>query len=130
MLSSVLSFVAVVVASVVLTNPDYQEALYARAQELGVNQNYLPAAALAQIVREREDERRRLRRDLHDGVGPLLASQLVTRTPSRSPARRAYRPMLSTTRLRGRPELRSARSDRSHATFGHPCWTREDRRRR
>ncbi|GAA1522183.1 sensor histidine kinase [Nocardioides humi] len=26
----------------------------------------------------REDERRRLRRDLHDGVGPLLASQLVT----------------------------------------------------
>lgn len=26
----------------------------------------------------REDERRRLRRDLHDGVGPLLASQLLT----------------------------------------------------
>lgn len=26
----------------------------------------------------REDERRRLRRDLHDGVGPLLASQLIT----------------------------------------------------
>lgn len=26
----------------------------------------------------REEERRRLRRDLHDGVGPLLASQLVT----------------------------------------------------
>lgn len=51
-LGSFLSFIAVIVVSLVLSNPDYQEALYARAQELGVNQNYLPADVLAQIVRE------------------------------------------------------------------------------
>jgi len=35
-------------------------------------------AARAAAVSAREDERRRLRRDLHDGVGPLLAGQLLT----------------------------------------------------
>ncbi|WP_088319172.1 ATP-binding protein [Kineosporia sp. R_H_3] len=34
--------------------------------------------ARAAAAAAREDERRRLRRDLHDGLGPLLASQLVT----------------------------------------------------
>jgi signal transduction histidine kinase len=35
-------------------------------------------AARAAAASAREDERRRLRRDLHDGVGPLLAGQLLT----------------------------------------------------
>lgn len=35
-------------------------------------------AARAAAANAREDERRRLRRDLHDGVGPLLAGQLLT----------------------------------------------------
>jgi signal transduction histidine kinase len=48
-------------------------------------------AARAAAAGAREDERRRLRRDLHDGVGPLLAGQLLT---------------LDTMRLTGdRPEL-------------------------
>lgn len=48
-------------------------------------------AARTAAASAREDERRRLRRDLHDGVGPLLASQLL---------------MLDTIRVAGdRPEL-------------------------
>lgn len=35
-------------------------------------------AARTAAATAREDERRRLRRDLHDGVGPLLAGQLLT----------------------------------------------------
>jgi two-component system, NarL family, sensor kinase len=34
--------------------------------------------ARARIVSVREEERRRLRRDLHDGLGPQLASQALT----------------------------------------------------
>ncbi|HWJ09797.1 MAG TPA: histidine kinase [Nocardioides sp.] len=34
--------------------------------------------ARSAAAESREDERRRLRRELHDGVGPLLATQLVT----------------------------------------------------
>jgi signal transduction histidine kinase len=33
-----------------------------------------------QLVRTREEERRRIRRDLHDGLGPQLASQTLTLT--------------------------------------------------
>ncbi|WP_165949171.1 sensor histidine kinase [Kribbella turkmenica] len=40
----------------------------------------------------REDERRRLRRDLHDGVGPLLAGQLLTVDSLRLAAERGARP--------------------------------------
>ena len=39
--------------------------------------NHLQQARIKAAL-AREDERRRVRRDLHDGVGPLLASQLVT----------------------------------------------------
>jgi signal transduction histidine kinase len=47
-------------------------------------------AARAAAAGAREDERRKLRRDLHDGVGPLLATQLLT---------------LDTMRVTGRPDL-------------------------
>ena len=33
-----------------------------------------------QLISAREEERRRLRRDLHDGIGPQLASQMLTLT--------------------------------------------------
>jgi signal transduction histidine kinase len=36
-----------------------------------------------QLVAAREEERRRLRRDLHDGLGPQLASQTLTLTAAR-----------------------------------------------
>ncbi|MDO9087185.1 MAG: sensor histidine kinase [Anaerolineaceae bacterium] len=36
-----------------------------------------------QLVRTREEERRRIRRDLHDGLGPQLASQTLTLTAAR-----------------------------------------------
>ncbi|WP_432947130.1 ATP-binding protein [Kribbella sp. CA-253562] len=46
-------------------------------------------AARAVAATAREDERRRLRRDLHDGVGPLLAGQLLTLDSLRLAAARA-----------------------------------------
>lgn len=48
--------------------------LVLRAQREAENLKQARIAAAA----SREDERRRMRRDLHDGVGPLLASQLIT----------------------------------------------------
>lgn len=48
--------------------------LVLRAREEAVELRVARAAAAG----AREDERRRLRRDLHDGVGPLLATQLLT----------------------------------------------------
>jgi signal transduction histidine kinase len=49
-------------------------------------------AARAVATTAREDERRRLRRDLHDGVGPLLAGQLLTVDSLRLAAERGVRP--------------------------------------
>lgn len=46
---SFLSFIGVIVVS--LSNSEYQTALYDRAEELGVNQNFLPPDELAEIVR-------------------------------------------------------------------------------
>jgi signal transduction histidine kinase len=57
-----------------LTNIAYQAGAVAHAVQL--------TAALQQsrqrLVTAREEERRRLRRDLHDGLGPQLASQTLT----------------------------------------------------
>ncbi|MEI8407852.1 MULTISPECIES: sensor histidine kinase [unclassified Kribbella] len=48
--------------------------------------------ARAVATTAREDERRRLRHDLHDGVGPLLAGQLLTVDTLRLAAERGVRP--------------------------------------
>ena len=40
-------------------------------------------ASRQQLVSTREEERRRIRRDLHDGLGPQLASQALTLTAAR-----------------------------------------------
>ena len=60
-------------------------------------------AARAAAAGAREDERRRLRRDLHDGVGPLLATQLL---------------ILDTHRVTGRPELLVHLEEQARAAVG------------
>jgi signal transduction histidine kinase len=60
-------------------------------------------AARAAAAGAREDERRRLRRDLHDGVGPLLATQLLP---------------LDTHRVTGRPELLVHLEEQARAAVG------------
>lgn len=60
-------------------------------------------AARAAAAGAREDERRRLRRDLHDGVGPLLATQLL---------------LLDTHRVTGRPELLVHLEEQARAAVG------------
>ena len=60
-------------------------------------------AARAAAAGAREDERRRLRRDLHDGVGPLLATQLL---------------ILDTHRVTGKPELLVHLEEQARAAVG------------
>ena len=67
-----------------------------------------PAQIQKQVVQagiggSAEDERRRLRRDLHDGVGPLLATQLL---------------ILDTHRVTGRPELLVHLEEQARAAVG------------
>ena len=60
-------------------------------------------AARTAAAGAREDERRRLRRDLHDGVGPLLATQLLH---------------LDTHRVTGKPELLVHLEEQARAAVG------------
>ena len=60
-------------------------------------------AARTAAAGAREDERRRLRRDLHDGVGPLLATQLL---------------ILDTHRVTGKPELLVHLEEQARAAVG------------
>lgn len=54
-LGSFLSFVGVIIVSMVISSSEYQTAVYDRAEQLGVNQNFLPAEELADIVRTYPD---------------------------------------------------------------------------
>jgi signal transduction histidine kinase len=58
------------------------------ARQIGISVHSVQLTAELQQARERlvlarEEERRRLRRDLHDGLGPQLASQTLTLTAAR-----------------------------------------------
>ena len=69
-------------------SPADQHTLQALAQQIGLAAHAVRLAADLQRARERlvtarEEERRRLRRDLHDGLGPQLASQTLTLTAAR-----------------------------------------------
>jgi len=53
----------------------------------GMRRTERAESARAVLVAEREDERRRLRRELHDGVGPLLAALRLELDPRGGPGR-------------------------------------------
>jgi signal transduction histidine kinase len=68
--------------------PADQRLLHDLAPQIGVALNAVRLTVDLQRSRERlvtarEEERRRLRRDLHDGLGPQLASQTLTLTAAR-----------------------------------------------
>lgn len=68
--------------------PADQRLLHDLAPQIGVAVNAVRLTVDLQRSRERlvtarEEERRRLRRDLHDGLGPQLASQTLTLTAAR-----------------------------------------------
>jgi signal transduction histidine kinase len=68
--------------------PADQRLLHELAPQIGVAVNAVRLTVDLQRSRERlvtarEEERRRLRRDLHDGLGPQLASQTLTLTAAR-----------------------------------------------
>ena len=68
--------------------PADQRLLHDLAPQIGVAVNAVRLTGDLQRSRERlvtarEEERRRLRRDLHDGLGPQLASQTLTLTAAR-----------------------------------------------
>jgi signal transduction histidine kinase len=68
--------------------PADQRLLHNLAPQIGVAVNAVRLTVDLQRSRERlvtmrEEERRRLRRDLHDGLGPQLASQTLTLTAAR-----------------------------------------------
>lgn len=54
-LGSFVAFIGVIIVSLLLANPDYQTALYDRAEELGVNQNHVPAAVIAELTSAHPD---------------------------------------------------------------------------
>lgn len=54
-LGSFVSYLAIIVVSIVLSNPDYQTALYDKADELGLNQNHLPPEVMAELSRTYPD---------------------------------------------------------------------------
>jgi hypothetical protein len=85
------------------------------------------------VVSASAEERRRLRRDLHDGLGPALAGNRARSATHPRPGRRARRPPSSTTSPRrpGRPSPRSgawsttcARPRSTSSGWWAPCPSR------
>ena len=99
--------------------PALAQALRARSLAADV------AASRARVVTAVEEDRRRLRRDLHDGLGPTLTGVAYATDAARNVLRSD--PGLAEELLSGRaptPVPRSRRSGTWWTTSGRPCWTR------
>ena len=68
-----------VVHQVLADRPEHQAGAAAHAAKLTADLRL----SRHRLVTAREEERRRIRRDLHDGLGPQLASQTLTLTAAR-----------------------------------------------